>query len=110
MYCLLELGATSILQRISDGHSALYSFLLPISLSVGDIFKIVRFGKLTSSPHPLKIIGNNKDITSSLIKDFNSNKQGGSVIPDFIRFVRDETIFKRELLYSCHTELDQGTK
>jgi hypothetical protein len=86
----------------------LSDILVPLSINLPHHYKLIRLGRLsTAKPRPLKIICSSKDEAATLISEFNSARKNGLSIPDYFKLVRDKTSMERQLLRSCHINLER---
>ncbi|VVC26831.1 Hypothetical protein CINCED_3A002963, partial [Cinara cedri] len=105
VYGIPEFSSSSI-QRISDDSSAFRTLLKPHSIHISDNSKIIRLDKVyPDKTRPPKLLSGSKEFTSKLVSDFVSVKNG-ALYPTGFRIVNDKTLLQRNLLRSCHAELD----
>lgn len=98
MYGVPESISTDIPQRINHDRQTSCSILE----SLGDVIpintKIIRLGKIhdDNSAHSLKILFDNKETASNLLRQFHSTKRAGSSLMEGFRIVSDKTVLQRK--------------
>ncbi|CAI6358412.1 unnamed protein product [Macrosiphum euphorbiae] len=104
--CFSNVLVYGLLESVS---STIPQLTLLEKLNISPAFsKVFRFGKIRAEiPRPLKIIIKSKAEASQLLESFNDAKLGGVEFPQDFRIVKDKTPLQRELLKSCHSELDK---
>lgn len=103
-----ESTSSVISARVTDDINHLKSALEPFSVSLPPDFKLIRLGKVsTNSPRPLKIIFSSKDVALSVLSSYSNARKSIPKVTSPFNIVRDKTSLERELLRSCHRELDR---
>jgi hypothetical protein len=111
VYGITESAHLTTSQRILDDRTAIGRILEPLDYVIPMASRVIRLGKFREgSSRPIKIIFNSKDEADSLIDIYSNSKRNGSTFPDGFRIVKDKTILQRQLLRSCHTELELRNK
>lgn len=107
VYGVPESPSSSSTQRISDDSSAIHALLEPHNIHIPDNAKIIRLGKVVSDKtRPLKLLCDSKESASKLVSDFRASVKKGAQFPAGFRIVNDKTLLQRNLLRSCHAELE----
>lgn len=111
IYGITESALSTNSQRISDDRVAIHRILEPFGDLIPTSARVKRLGKARKdNTRPIKIIFGNKEDADGLIAFFNNSKRNESIFPDGFRIVRDKTILQRQLLRTCHAELEQRNK
>lgn len=98
-------------ERIIDDIKEINQFLEPMELVYPTISKIICLGKArVDYIRPIKIMFDKKDDAEKLITSYNFSKRNESIFPSCFKIVRDKTVLQRQLLRSCHEELEQRIK
>lgn len=111
VYGITESAHSTTSRRILDDRTAIGHILEPLDYGIPVASSVIRLGKFREgSSRPIKIIFNSKEEADSLIDIYSNSKRNGSNFPDGFRIVKDKTILQRQLLRSCHTELELRNK
>ncbi|XP_050064253.1 uncharacterized protein LOC126553113 [Aphis gossypii] len=109
-YGVTESLSSNIAERIKDDKESFQKLLEENSIGPSHGSKYFRLGKARSDyVRPLKVIYTSKEDATKLIMSFAELKNQGVSITQGFRVVKDKTKLQRELLRSCHLEIDHRT-
>lgn len=108
VYGIPESTSSSPTQRISDDRSTICNILEPHNIFIPVNSKIIRLGRVISGKsRPIKLLCDSSESAGKLVSDFKDSVKNGVLFPTGFRIVSDKTSLQRNLLRSCHAELEK---
>lgn len=100
----------SVAQCTDDDKVALHKLLEECNNVLINDSKFIPLGKVRpDNIRPLKIIYGSKEEATKLLESFSDAMRSGVTFPQGFRAFKDKTLLQRNLLRSCHLELDHRT-